>query len=276
MKISVGAAFFWLYSFQLAEGSNFSGLPLFGSKSHIAHITQAMLQIGSLRASLVLLLLLVAANACPYLTRNDQARVEDVNTPPQGHPNVRRAEAFFYADPTSLTGAVVMAAREIKRLIAGTDGLAAKFVRLSFHDCVGGCDGCVDLSNPSNFGLDIPITALAPIVEHNAKYLTTGDVWALAGLVSAKTSQDNTSFSFPLQFVGRPHCAGNATTRGPNRKLPSAHFTTQEVVDYFKKNFNFSPQESVAILGNSQSPLRFAPCQSNTSHTTLTKQQIIP
>jgi Peroxidase len=229
-----------------------------------------MLQIGSLRATLVLLLLLAATNACPYLTRNDEARKEDTpqklaNIPPRHPVHVRRAEAFFYADPTSLTGAVVMAAREIKRLIASsTDGLLAKFVRLSFHDCVGGCDGCVDLSNPSNFGLDIPITALAPIVEHSAKYLTTGDVWALAGLVSAKASQDNTSFSFPLQFVGRPHCAGNATTRGPKRKLPSAHFTTEEVVDYFKENFNFSPQESVAILGTfvSQSLRTFAQRQS--------------
>jgi Peroxidase len=231
-----------------------------------------MLQIGSLLATLVLLLLLTETNACPYLIRNNnQARKEDVpqhdNIPSYDHAKVRRAEAFFYADPTSLTGAVVMASREIKRLIASTDGLSAKFVRLSFHDCVGGCDGCVDLSNPSNFGLDIPIAALAPIVEHSAKFLTTGDVWALAGLVSAKTSQDNTSFSFPLQFVGRPHCTGNATTRGPNRKLPSAHFTTQEVVDYFKENFNFSPQESVAILGTLIWPLTFAPRQSNTSHS---------
>ena len=28
----------------------------------------------------------------------------------------------------------------------------AGFIRLSFHDCVGGCDGCLNLRNPGNTG----------------------------------------------------------------------------------------------------------------------------
>ena len=31
----------------------------------------------------------------------------------------------------------------------------AGFIRLSFHDCVGGCDGCLNLNNPSNAGMFI-------------------------------------------------------------------------------------------------------------------------
>jgi len=28
----------------------------------------------------------------------------------------------------------------------------AGLVRLSFHDCVGGCDGCINKDNPENAG----------------------------------------------------------------------------------------------------------------------------
>jgi Peroxidase len=188
-------------------------------------------------------LILATSHGCPYISRGEhdtQRRpLASVEQPCHDmHQKLRRAQA---APPASLYDA-------IKEIIANVDGMLAKFVRLSFHDCVGGCDGCVDLSNPSNFGLDVPITALAPIVKQSADYLTTGDVWALAGLVSVKQSQVNTSFAFPLQFVGRPHCAGRST-KGPKRQLPSAHLTTKGVVDFFQTAFGFTPQQSVAILG---------------------------
>jgi hypothetical protein len=38
---------------------------------------------------------------------------------------------------------------DIKALIAANPALAPKFVRLTFHDCVGGCNGCVDMTNVS-------------------------------------------------------------------------------------------------------------------------------
>ena len=31
--------------------------------------------------------------------------------------------------------------------------LAAQALRLSFHDCVGGCDGCVNVAQAANIGL---------------------------------------------------------------------------------------------------------------------------
>ena len=31
--------------------------------------------------------------------------------------------------------------------------LAAQALRLSFHDCVGGCDGCVNVGQAANIGL---------------------------------------------------------------------------------------------------------------------------
>jgi len=38
---------------------------------------------------------------------------------------------------------------DIKALIAANPALAPKLVRLTFHDCVGGCNGCVDMTNVS-------------------------------------------------------------------------------------------------------------------------------
>jgi hypothetical protein len=194
-------------------------------------------------------LILATTHGCPYISRgeHDSQRMplDSVKLPCHDvHQKLRRAQAA----PANLYEAMRTAITQIKEIIANVDGMLAKFVRLSFHDCVGGCDGCVDLSNPSNFGLHVPVNALAPIVKQSANFLTTGDVWALAGLVSVKQSQVNTSFAFPLQFVGRPHCAGR-TTKGPNRQLPSAHLTTKGVVDFFQTTFGFTPQQSVAILG---------------------------
>eukprot|EP00121_Abeoforma_whisleri_P016164 Awhi_evm1s14843 len=41
----------------------------------------------------------------------------------------------------------------IDNLIDDDDDEVPKLVRLSFHDCVGGCDGCINLNNPENNGL---------------------------------------------------------------------------------------------------------------------------
>ncbi len=38
--------------------------------------------------------------------------------------------------------------------------LIAMMVRLGFHDCVGGCDGCINLNNADNNGLAIPMDNL--------------------------------------------------------------------------------------------------------------------
>jgi hypothetical protein len=51
--------------------------------------------------------------------------------------------------------------------------LVAKLLRLSLHDCVDGCDGCVDLANHDNFGFDIPIDALDQVFCRNKEFLMT-------------------------------------------------------------------------------------------------------
>jgi Peroxidase len=159
--------------------------------------------------------------------------------------------------PIAVTQVIAAAGEEIVALIVAAQrnhALATKMVRLSFHDCIGGCDGCLDMSDLKNRGLDIPINALQPIVTKYAPWLTRADVWALAGLTAAAYAQAATSVSFPLTLVGRPNCAdfpnGTAATRaGPGRTMPSAHLTSSQLVNFFATNFAFSADETVVIMG---------------------------
>lgn len=66
-----------------------------------------------------------------------------------------------------------------------------KFIRAAFHDCMGGCDGSINASNPANKGLE-PFAkqireaydlATNPLNTSNAalfKKLTRADFWALS------------------------------------------------------------------------------------------------
>ena len=137
-------------------------------------------------------------------------------------------------------------------------------VRLGFHDCVGGCDGCVDLLNPANNGLEVIITALESVVASFAKdNVTRTDIWCLAANVYADFAQGEQRTTFPFKYYGRPTCetlntvCRNSTgqevpctpTRGPHRVLPSPDLDTRGVLEYFQNTFGFDTQETVAILG---------------------------
>ena len=67
-------------------------------------------------------------------------------------------------------------------------------VRLSFHDCVGGCDGCVNIENDSNNGLADLIAALDLVYTEN-KFgdipLSRADHWAIMGIWAVQTTIDN-------------------------------------------------------------------------------------
>jgi len=146
--------------------------------------------------------------------------------------------------------------------------MPAKFLRLAFHDAVGGMDGCIDLSHHDNLGLEIPIDALKPIV---AKYasdetgLSRSDIWALSALVGVETTQSHPEpFDFPLQYVGRVDCEKRsdlvcrnmygtevecAYDTGPHRELPSAHLDTTQLLHFFREVFGFTPRQTVVIMG---------------------------
>jgi len=132
--------------------------------------------------------------------------------------------------------------------------LIPKFLRLGFHDCVGGCDGCVDLSNPDHKGLLEPIEAIADIVDRFKEWYSRADIWALATLVSAEQSLNGTGpedVTFPLRYIGRQDCEGadEIGRGGPNITMPKNSLTTHELLDFFSNEFDFTADETVAIMG---------------------------
>ena len=156
------------------------------------------------------------------------------------------------------------ALNEIIKIIDFDKPLGYKFVRLGFHDCVGGCDGCVDLLNADNKGLEVAITVLESIVSKFAvNGVTRSDIWALAAMTYADRHQGRPRIDFPFKWYGRPTCemlntvCHNVTgedvpcspTQGPHRVLPSSNLDTHGILDYFDKTFGFNAQETVALMG---------------------------
>jgi len=149
-----------------------------------------------------------------------------------------------------LSELVEEARSDIAALIRNDRRLAPKFVRLGFHDCVGGCNGCVDSTNHDNNGLEVPITALRPIVQTYANSFTRADIWAMASLVGAEVSQPNNNDyrSFSMEWIGRRTC-DSPEMQGPAESLPSSNVNTMQLVDFFSNEFGFSAEETVAIMG---------------------------
>ena len=159
--------------------------------------------------------------------------------------------------------------QEIEQLIIDSEReLIPKFLRLGFHDCVGGtCNGCVDLNNPDNNGLREPMEEILPIVEKHKDHYSRADLWALATLVSADKALNDelpvngtdghlrldsgVGVHFPMLYVGRQDCDGADAmgNGGPHVELPGPDLDTHGLLDFFAKDFGFTPDEVVAIMG---------------------------
>ena len=57
-------------------------------------------------------------------------------------------------------------------------------VRLTFHDCVGGCDGCLNVNDPDNAGLEDLVADLEAVYqsENLGSIISRADMWALLGI----------------------------------------------------------------------------------------------
>jgi Peroxidase len=157
---------------------------------------------------------------------------------------------------------------ELRRVIDNDPFMGPKFVRLGFHDCAGGCDGCVDMDFHDNAGLELPLEVLAPITQQHesaALGISRADIWALAALVAADVAQErsDTKVDFSLEYIGRKNCEdrfdacfdldGNqrncSATLGPFVELPMADITSDNLFHFFSNEFDFTVQETVALMG---------------------------
>ena len=57
-------------------------------------------------------------------------------------------------------------------------------VRLTFHDCVGGCDGCLNVNDQENAGLGDLVSSLEAVYQSGgpSDIISRADMWALLGI----------------------------------------------------------------------------------------------
>jgi Peroxidase len=127
--------------------------------------------------------------------------------------------------------------------------------------------GCVNLENPENFGLGIPISALSDVVSRHATAesgLSRADIWAMSAVVGADLSQrPNSRIDFDLSWWGRVDCENTGSvcldtdqntvpctaTLGPHRNLPGIDLNTADLYAFFENEFGFDQRETVTIMG---------------------------
>ena len=86
------------------------------------------------------------------------------------------------ADCSGLTDSEVnQVLRKVRSVVAPSK---PAMVRLTFHDCVGGCDGCLNVNDPDNAGLGDLVAALEEVYQSEglADIISRADLWALLGI----------------------------------------------------------------------------------------------
>ena len=127
------------------------------------------------------------------------------------------------------------------------------------------CQGCIDIDNPDNAGIERIIDVLSPIVDRHAiEGVSRADIYALAATVGTNVTQrSNSRVDMKLKWWGRVDCEktgqpcndanGNAVTcsakKGPHHEFPNNNMHTHELYTFFLNNFGFNQRDTVAIMG---------------------------
>jgi hypothetical protein len=149
--------------------------------------------------------------------------------------------------------------RAIDDLITEDEDNLPGFARLSFHDCVGkSCDGCLNLKDSSNAGLDEYVEALEPVYEKFHKVISRADLWQLAGQVAFVRGGLNKKCDAPLHhkcvffdmefWWGRKDCHTSPNYLGDD-DAGDAHGDFHEVHRILYGDFGLNDREIVAVLG---------------------------
>ena len=74
-------------------------------------------------------------------------------------------------------------------------GELSTMVRLSFHDCVGGCDGCLNVNNTENNGLADLVAGLEAVYQDNGfeSLVSRADMWAILGVWAVQRTIDRSN-----------------------------------------------------------------------------------
>ena len=138
---------------------------------------------------------------------------------------------------------------------------AAKLIRLLFHDCVTGCDGCLDLDNIENNGLAEISQEMNDIYDNEfaTSGMSRGDFYALAAVVAVRLGsaqqvcpQMDPNCTLPVPdmsiLYGRKDCATSPDSNG-DFGFPDAHGDLQHVMEFFRDGMGMTERQVVALIG---------------------------
>eukprot|EP01084_Bolivina_argentea_P013545 25431_1 len=140
----------------------------------------------------------------------------------------------------------------------GGDFTVGNLVRYGFHTCVTGCDGCLNLNNPNNAGLDPSFDALLRLysdphppsnITWSTKINNLSDFWAICSTLGNFIAIDANSYVPRFKFwIGRKACPTS-----PNQTLiaefPSPLYDLAAQSEIFEKIFNLSQSQYIALIG---------------------------
>ena len=136
-----------------------------------------------------------------------------------------------------------------------TQNQIPKAIRLAFHDCVSGCNGCVDMDAEDNKGLQC-ILGNSRRVHRNHKnkiffgkfIISRGDIIALLAQRAIYLSSNHKGLTVPFcDFkFGRKDCNGPQENK---EIFGKSHGNWTQISDFFHRNFNFTTQEIIALMG---------------------------
>lgn len=146
---------------------------------------------------------------------------------------------------------IAAAQNDIIALIQERPVLSALYLRMIFHDCVGGaCDGCINTQNMDNGGLRSSMNSLRALEQKYSPELSRADLWVLASFVGVEQAMPSDErVDMPVKFYGRQDC-NDRMDLGPDPMLCSPNLGTDEVLEFFDKEFDFTAAETAVIMGS--------------------------
>ena len=130
----------------------------------------------------------------------------------------------------------------------GPQPLLAKIVRLAFHDCIGGCDGAVNMSDHGNAGLEAPMQQLEILYQRFSNKMSRADFWATAAAFAVfkgtlNAGPQNLQLP-PLRFL-----FGRVDGSGIHIIPPNPHGGMGQVINFFNQTFKLTAVDSIALMG---------------------------
>jgi len=181
------------------------------------------------------------------------------------HNMLHKIEDMLQASPVSSTSASPLSASVVEQVLQKVTSAVAipepAMLRLSFHACVGGCDGCVNVNDPNNAVLADLVSDLEEVYQSQglADIISRADLWALLGIWAvektiARNNQEcndcETVPALQTEFQwGREDCK-TAPYTDALLNFPSTLWNHSRLMDYFASDFGLTEREVTAMMGS--------------------------